>query len=95
MVTVEPSAITFRISVEVAPFATRCTDTVRLSALVVVTVWSWIEPSALRLVTVSVLLPSPLMTVTSVRVRSWRPVPVSSHCVVFDKPSALVVVTVR
>ena len=67
---------------------------VRPSPLDVVTVWSRSEPSALRSVTVSVVLPSALWTVTSDVVRSKVPLPVRSLCTVFDRPVAESVVTV-
>ena len=51
-------------------------------------------PLALKSLTVSVVLPSALSTVTSVRVTSKVPPPVASTCIVTDSPSALVVVTV-
>ena len=64
-------------------------------ALVVTTVLSRSEPFALRSLTVSVRLPLALRTVTSVRLWSTVPVPSLSHCVVTDRPLALVVLKVR
>ena len=63
--------------------------------LVVVTVRSASDPSALRSLTVSVRLPSALRTVTSVRVSQNVPEPYLSCWIVVDSPLALVVVTLR
>ena len=52
------------------------------------------EPLALLFVTVSVRLPSALTTVTSVVVTSNVPSPLISDWTVFDRPVALVVMTV-
>jgi hypothetical protein len=69
-------------------------------ALVVVTVWSSSVPFALISVTVQMRLPSAFTTVPSVSL--WSKIglplastaPVVSCCVVFNRPLALVVVTV-
>jgi hypothetical protein len=64
------------------------------SALVLATRRFVAVPLPLKLVTVSTLLPSALTTTTSVCQRSNEPEPFVSHCVVRDRPSRLMVVTV-
>jgi len=93
-----PSAATTVISLRVRsnrpdPTASVWISRVRPAWLVVETVRSRSEPSALRSEIVMVRLPSALLTRSSVW--SATPLPSRSRAMVTDRPSALVVVTVR